>query len=118
MQVPSWLVAASIVSCVWLRARPSLKWHIIDHCTKQDCHGQFTLINQMYILRLWPLGGLAFCSSGGGAKGDLLVALAGRAQRDVNARKTHDTCHTCHTSNTAFGFCSPNSLLLEFSILS
>ncbi|CAE7412230.1 SEP2 [Symbiodinium sp. CCMP2592] len=26
---------------------------------------------------LWPLGGLAFCSSGGGAKGDLLVALAG-----------------------------------------
>ena len=28
-------------------------------------------------LRLWPLGGLAFCSSGGGAKGDLLVALAG-----------------------------------------
>ena len=30
------------------------------------------------VLRLWPLGGLAFCSSGGGAKGDLLVALAGR----------------------------------------
>lgn len=37
-------------------------------------------------LRLWPLGGLAFCSSGGGAKGDLLVALAGKVTACHNSQ--------------------------------
>ena len=58
--------------------------------------------DQSDVLRLWPLGCLAFCSSGGGAKGDLLVALAGGSQRDVNARNTHVTHITHRILRSAF----------------
>ena len=50
LEVPSWLVAASIVSCVWLRTWPSLKLHIIvRNCSKQDCTNSSTIhTDQMY----------------------------------------------------------------------
>lgn len=46
--------------------------HEFGHCAGAKLVG-----GRVDRILLWPLGGLAFCSSGGGAKGDLLVALAG-----------------------------------------
>mmetsp|Transcript_58189 Transcript_58189/g.108953 ORF Transcript_58189/g.108953 Transcript_58189/m.108953 type:complete len:281 (+) Transcript_58189:42-884(+) len=46
--------------------------HELGHCAGAKLVG-----GRVSRILLWPLGGLAFCSSGGGAKGDLLVALAG-----------------------------------------
>ncbi|CAE7253493.1 unnamed protein product [Symbiodinium pilosum] len=46
--------------------------HELGHCAGAKLVG-----GRVSRILLWPLGGLAFCSSGGGAKGDLVVALAG-----------------------------------------
>ncbi|CAE8678398.1 unnamed protein product [Polarella glacialis] len=46
--------------------------HELGHCAGAKLVG-----GKVERILLWPLGGLAFCSSGGGPKGDLLVALAG-----------------------------------------
>lgn len=46
--------------------------HELGHCGGAKLVG-----GRVDRILLWPLGGLAFCSSGCGPKGDLLVALAG-----------------------------------------
>jgi len=46
--------------------------HELGHCAGAKVVG-----GRVEKILLWPLGGLAFCSSGGGPKGDLVVALAG-----------------------------------------
>jgi len=46
--------------------------HELGHCLGAKLVG-----GKVQRILLWPLGGLAFCSSGGGAWGDLGVALAG-----------------------------------------
>eukprot|EP00930_Biecheleria_cincta_P004298 TRINITY_DN105204_c0_g1_i1.p1 TRINITY_DN105204_c0_g1~~TRINITY_DN105204_c0_g1_i1.p1 ORF type:complete len:284 (+),score=31.00 TRINITY_DN105204_c0_g1_i1:48-899(+) len=46
--------------------------HELGHCAGAKVVG-----GRVERILLWPLGGLAFCSSGGGPGGDLLVALAG-----------------------------------------
>lgn len=46
--------------------------HELGHCLGAKLVG-----GKVQRILLWPLGGLAFCSSGGGAWGDLCVALAG-----------------------------------------
>eukprot|EP00401_Gymnodinium_catenatum_P020436 CAMPEP_0117551328 /NCGR_PEP_ID=MMETSP0784-20121206/49137_1 /TAXON_ID=39447 /ORGANISM="" /LENGTH=275 /DNA_ID=CAMNT_0005348369 /DNA_START=25 /DNA_END=848 /DNA_ORIENTATION=- len=46
--------------------------HELGHCAGAKAVG-----GSVQKILLWPLGGLAFCGSGGGPAGDLVVALAG-----------------------------------------